>query len=204
MTTIVLQEPAEPIALVLMFHGVGALPQTMVPLGKSIAQAHPQAAVVSVASPHPSDLGGGYQWFSVKGISEESRPLRVEQAMPDFIACVQTWQSRFKLAPANTTLLGFSQGAIMALEATQQPVRLAKRVLSLAGRFCKVPQVQPWAAVHLVHGTQDRVIPSTFSESALEALISLGAKASLASISDLGHSLESEVIREVLVLLSED
>jgi phospholipase/carboxylesterase len=57
--------------------------------------------------------------------------------------------------------IGFSQGAIMALESTQQPshAHSATRVIAIAGRFAQLPRHAPQGvAVHLMHGEQDRVI----------------------------------------------
>ena len=50
------------------------------------------------------------------------------------------------VGPAKTTLLGFSQGAIMALESTQQPVPLAGRVVAIAGRFSAPNEHDPSTA----------------------------------------------------------
>ena len=36
-------------------------------------------------TPRPADLGGGWQWFSVRGVTEDSRPARIAEAMPSFV-----------------------------------------------------------------------------------------------------------------------
>ena len=65
--------------LVLLFHGVGSCANDLVPLGATVANAMPEATVVSVNAPHPSSLGRGREWFSVLGVTERSRPGRVAQ-----------------------------------------------------------------------------------------------------------------------------
>lgn len=45
-------------------------------------------------SPESSDLGSGWQWFSVRGVTEENRPARVAEATPSFVRCVRDWQAR--------------------------------------------------------------------------------------------------------------
>ena len=69
--------------LILLFHGVGSRPEDLVPLGRRLAEADPGAWVVSVCSPEPSDLGSGWQWFSVRGVTEDSRPARIATARHD-------------------------------------------------------------------------------------------------------------------------
>jgi len=75
--------PAAP-QLLLLFHGVGSSAENMRPLGEALAALRPQAFVVSVRSPDASDLGQGWQWFPVQGMTEANRPERVAAAMPRF------------------------------------------------------------------------------------------------------------------------
>ena len=83
MPDIVVQQPAGPAKqLFLLNHGVGATPQGLVPLGQRLAAEFPEALIVSIQAPHASDLGQGYQWFSVREITEDNRPARVAEAMP--------------------------------------------------------------------------------------------------------------------------
>ena len=146
--------------LVLLFHGVGSSPDDLLPLGQAVGHRFPDALVLSVRSPDASDLGNGWQWFSVRGIDEANRPMRVAEAMPRFLATVQHWQHESGLDAATTTLIGFSQGAIMALEATQRSQPLAARVIAIAGRFAQPPRFTPPAtALHLLHGEEDHVVP---------------------------------------------
>lgn len=105
--------------LVLLFHGVGSTPEAMLPVAQRMAAAYPQAFIVSVQSPHRSDLGQGFQWFSVQGIDEDNRKARIADAMPSFVATVRYWQQQSGVDADGTSLIGFSQGAIMALESTQ-------------------------------------------------------------------------------------
>lgn len=137
-------QPAPDTQLLLMFHGVGADPEGLLPLGQHMAQALPGAWVVSVRSPHPSDLGRGWQWFSVQGITEASRPARIAAAMPSFQETVQAWQRKSGVPPERTTLLGFSQGANMALAATQEDEMLASASTCSTGTAtrscrCRIP-----------------------------------------------------------------
>lgn len=184
--------------LILLFHGVGSRPEDLVPLGRLLAEADPGAWVVSVCSPEPSDLGSGWQWFSVRGVTEDSRPARIATAMPSFVRCVRDWQARAGVDAAGTTLIGFSQGSIMALESTQLPETLAARVISLAGRFAAPPRVAPAGTqVHLLHGEQDQVIDPRYSLLAAETLRGLGATVSVELFPGLGHGIDARVAARV-------
>lgn len=191
-SSIVIQQPASGAShLFLLFHGVGSNAHDLLPVGQGIARQFPGAMVVSVDAPHASDLGAGRQWFSVVGVTEEGRPARVAQAMPLFLATVREWQQAAGVEPGQTTLVGFSQGAIMALEATQQPELPAKRVVAFAGRFATAPHQAPAGlSVHLIHGDQDNVISPHFSLEAAQALKALGGQVTHDSVPGLGHGID--------------
>ena len=188
--------------LVLIFHGVGSRAEDLRPLGQALAPHRPQAWFVSVRSPNVSEFGAGWQWFSVQGVTEANRPARVAAAMPAFLQTVHAWQRETGAAAARTTLIGFSQGAIMALEATQQDQPVAGRVIAIAGRFAQPPHVAPAGTVlHLMHGEQDRVMPVGLAVDAERQLRALGARATLDLYPGLGHGIDARVIEGIVRLL---
>jgi len=200
--SIVVQRPAAPVRLILLFHGVGSSAPDLEPLGRMIASAFPDAFVVSVNAPHPSDLGRGYQWFSVGGITEENRRGRVDAAQPAFRRAVAQWQQSAGLGPAATALVGFSQGAIMSLESTLVPPALCSRVVALAGRFvAPPPAVVPGIAIHLIHGDADRVVPHRHTVENAAHLARLGVAVSADTIAGAGHQITPEVAARAILRL---
>ncbi|MDH4450139.1 MAG: esterase [Rhodoferax sp.] len=195
MADIIVQQPVgDPKQLFMLHHGVGATPEGLVPLGRRLAQEFPQALVVCMQGPQASDLGQGYQWFSVLGITEENRLARVAAAMPAFVQAVQDWQARAHVGPEATALVGFSQGAIMALESTQQDVYLAGRVLALSGRFAQLPKApHAHTTLHLVHGKADTVMHYGYTVTAAEHLVALGADVTADVIPFVGHEVSQDV-----------
>lgn len=198
--SIVVARPPHAVQLVLLFHGVGSSAANLVPLGEAIAQARPDAMVVSVDAPHASTLGSGREWFSVLGVTEQNRPARIAEAMPLFLQGIARWQQASGIAPADTVLVGFSQGAILALESTQvQGPDVAGRVIALAGRFAEPVRRAPQALqFHLIHGEADNVVPAQSSVEATRALQARGAHATLDLLPGLGHGIDGRVLRLVL------
>jgi len=196
---LVVQAPAGAAdGLLLLFHGVGSSAEDMAPLGQLLARHLPRHWVVSVRAPEPCDLGAGWQWFSVRGVDEANRPARVEAVMPGFVATVRRWQAKAGVDAARTALLGFSQGAIMALESTQSVPALAGRVVAIAGRFAQPPRRASAATVlHLVHGEGDGVMPVALSESALRQWQALGGQATLDRLPGLGHGIDARAVNAV-------
>ena len=200
-SAIVVQAPASGSAthLFLLFHGVGATAEGLAPLGKIIGAQFPQSAVLSVPSPFESDLGAGRQWFSVRGITEDNRIARIEEAMPLFGQTVRDLQQRYGVGAEATTLVGFSQGAIMALESARQGQALAGRIGSIAGRFAQLPDVAPGGTtLHLVHGQEDPVIPSAQTVAAAQKLKALGADVTADVVPGAGHGITQPMVQALL------
>jgi phospholipase/carboxylesterase len=199
---LIIQRPAAqgaaPQELVLLFHGVGASAKNLEPLGSFLAQWRPQAWIVCVQAPLVTESGRGRQWFSVMGITEANRPARVVEAMPRFVDTVTSWQRHAGADAASTTLIGFSQGAIMALESTQQGQGLAGHVVAIAGRFAQAPRQAPaGTVVHLMHGEQDRVMPMALAVEGASALRALGASVTLDAFPGLDHGVDERVARRI-------
>ena len=196
--SIVVARPQPPGELILVFHGVGSSAANLVPLAQLIARQRPQAMVVSVDAAHPSGFGSGREWFSVAGVTETNRPARIAAAMPQFDAAVRKWQAEAGVGPEGTTLAGFSQGAIMSLEATQV-AEIANRIISISGRFAQPPRRAPAGVVfRFVHGENDPVIEPRFSAEAVQVLQSLGGDASAHFVPQLGHGIDERAAQRVL------
>jgi phospholipase/carboxylesterase len=203
---LIIQRPSggtsAPQGLLLLFHGVGSNAEDMAPLGETLGHLLPQTWVVSVRSPDRSDFGSGWQWFSVQGVTEAKRPARVAAAMPRFVDAVRACQEESGVAPNATALIGFSQGAIMALESTQEAPPPARRVIAIAGRFAQSPRVAPSQLdVHLLHGEQDRVMPAALAADAAAQWRALGGAGTLDVFPGLGHGIDGRVARRVAELL---
>lgn len=194
---LILRRPASPNQLVLLFHGVGSSARDLAPLGEALAPHLPGAAMVSLQAPEA--VGPGWQWFSVQGVTEANRPARVAAAMPGFLQAIGQWQAACDLGPGQTTLIGFSQGAIMALESTQLEHPPAAAVVALSGRFAQPPRcAHASLRTHLMHGDADAVMPVQLAVDALAQLQALGAAATLDRFAGLGHGIDRRVVDAIV------
>lgn len=194
---IIIQQPLHAAQqLLVLHHGVGASAQAMVPLGQRLAAQFPNAFIVSVHAPYASDISpGGAQWFSVQGITDENRPERVAAVMPAFIHNLRYWQQTSGVDASATAVLGFSQGAIMALEAAQVQAGLAGRIVALSGRYAQLPARAPEkTTLHLIHGKSDPVMHYGHCVAAAERLVALGGDVTADVIPHLGHEITAEVM----------
>jgi len=192
-----------PTLLFVLLHGVGARASDLAPLARRLAAEYPQAAVAGLDAPHAFDGAppghGGRQWFSVAGVTEANRPERVAAARPGFVATIRALQARFAMDWPHTALVGFSQGAILALEAVQAEAQLAGRVLAFSGRHATAPTHAPVdTTVHLLHGMADRVIPPGPAIDAAERLVALGGDVTADVLPGIGHELHPALVERAI------
>jgi phospholipase/carboxylesterase len=171
---------------IIFLHGVGSTGAAMRPLAEAlggIATAH------FPDGPEPFGMGPGRQWFSVKGISEENRPARIEAALPAFRAMIEGLGD-----PQDSVLIGFSQGAIMALHAVADGLA-AKAVFAIAGRLAgPVPARTDWPPITLLHGNSDPVIPARLAQTMGVWLRQAGAALDLRLFDGLAHGLDDRIL----------
>ena len=200
-------EPGPPELLYLLFHGVGASAESMLPLAQRLIPEYPQAAVLCLNAPDRYDAVIGprdgesdaKQWFSIRRVDEANRPARVAAALPAFIATVRALQQRFGIDWERTALAGFSQGAVMALEAVQAEPLLAGRVLAFSGRHATRPTHAPTdTTVHLFHGLVDTVIPAAASLDSAQTLLELGADVTADVLPGIAHELHPRLLERAI------
>ncbi|CAM3422827.1 esterase [Bordetella sputigena] len=189
--------------LFILLHGVGGTPADMRDLAAAVRRAFPQSAIVVPAGFEPYDgIGDGRQWFSTRGIDEDNRPTRVASALPALVAYIRATQLRFHLLQSDTALAGFSQGAIMALEATAAHDGLAGRVLAFSGRYASMPHSPPqYTTIHLLHGADDNVIPADHARQAQARLDALHGDSTIDIATRVGHELHPALIERAVVRL---
>ena len=150
--------------------------------------------MVSLRAPHPAREGVGYQWIASEGLDDARRIERVAAEIPALHATVRHWQRVSGLDPEATLLVGFSQGAMMVLEASTQSRTgaLAGRVVALAGRYAQLPAANPaGTTLFFVHGTADSVVDTV---DAASHLLALGADVVVDLIPSLGHEIDTAVL----------
>lgn len=190
-----------PSLLFILLHGYGARPDDLLPLAEVLHHEFPQAAVLLPAGFEPGPFAG-HQWFPLQDISEANRPARVAAALPALVNYVRAQQQRFGIVNPDTALVGFSQGAIMALELAAAHDGLVGRVLAFAGRFATLPPRPPeLTSLHLFHGEADTVVPARHSREAFEHLSDLQGDVSIDLASGVGHELHPALVARALIRL---
>lgn len=192
-----LPDKGKPELLFLLLHGANADAAQMRPLAQALRAQYPQAAVLALNA--PAELEAGQQWYPLDGCTDENHAARVAAALPGFIATVRSWAAQWELPWPSVALGGFSQGAVLALEAVQAEPQLAGRVLAFAGAYATPPAHAPHeVSLHLLHGQLDGVLPYQDQVGAARRLVQLGADITADVLPDIGHELHPDLIARAM------
>jgi phospholipase/carboxylesterase len=187
--------------LFVLLHGLGASSSDLLPMARELRKIFPSAAFVLPDGFQPSDRSPPgnedyrRQWFPISGMTEDTRPARVAAAMPALHDLVRQAQHRHRILKSDTALVGFSQGAIMALEFSIAHDGGVGRVLSFSGRFAALPGKAPeLTTLHLLHGQNDSVIPVAHTYAAYARLSDLRGDATMDVASNVGHEIHPALV----------
>ena len=195
--------------LFVLLHGIGAKSSDLLPLAYQFRKTFPFGVFVLPEGIYPYESGdppgdreNRRQWFSLSGITEATRPARVAESMPALDELIKQAQNRHRILQPDTALIGFSQGAIMALEYSIAHDGGVGRVLSFSGRFAKLPETAPdLTTLHLFHGEDDRVIPVSHAYNAYHRLTELHGDATIDTASSVGHEIHPALAERSLYRL---
>lgn len=181
---------------VIFLHGVGSTGSSMLPLADAL---NLPFAAHCPEGPEPFDMGSGRQWFSVKGVTEANRPDRIAAAMPAFTRTIEAFGE-----PRGSLLIGFSQGAIMALHVVAAGLPVAG-VSALSGRLAgPIAARTDWPPITLLHGSADPVIPPAVAHATETWLRAAGAQPVLQVFVDLGHAVDHRILGAIRTKLDNE
>ncbi|MEQ8389028.1 MAG: alpha/beta fold hydrolase [Alphaproteobacteria bacterium] len=186
-------------ALVILLHGVGANGDDLIGLAPHLASALPDARFIAPDAPEAfpyQPMGGrARQWFPVDDMDLHRLAREAERARPVLEAYIEAALARDGLAPRHLALVGFSQGAMMALAAALARVDPVAAVVSFSGAH--LGAVRPDVAhppVLLVHGAADTVVPAHALDMTRESLWAAGVDVTAHLRPGLGHGIDPEAL----------
>lgn len=152
-------------SLVVFLHGYGADGNDLIDVGRIWAPLMPDTAFVSPHAPEPcAEAPTGRQWFPLAGIDPAKLREGVLASAPILDAFLDAELARHKLGDDRLVLVGFSQGAMMALHVGP---RRQNPIAGIVGYSGLLPGPEHLKAemkhrppVLLVHGDADPLIPS--------------------------------------------
>ena len=162
-------------SIVILLHGYGADGENLISLAAELSKAFPDTHFFSPNGILPFENAPfGYQWFGLNDRSEQSMLKGLNNAAPYINQFIDYQLQKFNLSDENLALIGFSQGAMLALHTALRRTKKIGAVISFAGMLV-APQLlqtelESKPPVSLIHGALDDVIPLPAMQMALAAL----------------------------------
>ena len=177
-----------PKQLVIFAHGYGSNGQDLIGLAPYLARALPDALFVSPDAPDPvPGYPAGRQWFPISRLDLHLMRQGVHAAGPVLNAFIDAELAQAGLPASACALVGFSQGAMMALHVgLRRPEPLAA-VIGLSGMLADRQGITSRPPVALIHGDRDEVIPPQALFASLDGLGAAGVPVLWRICGQTGH-----------------
>lgn len=189
-----------PRQLVVLLHGYGADGRDLLGLAPAWRGSLPHAEFVAPNAPFPCEMSPyGYQWFGFEGRSQEEILAGTRAAAAILDAWLNDALAARGLSDADLALVGFSQGAMMALfVALRRPAPVAAVIGfsgALIGAELLAEELRSRPPVLLVHGDADPVVPFASLAAAAEGLRAVGVPVVTERRPGLPHAIDERGMR---------
>ena len=197
-----------PRQVVVLLHGVGADGNDLIGLAPFFQQVLPEAAFFSPNAPQQFDMAPfGYQWFSLRDFSPETRSKGTKAAAPILDHYIDHLLAIFGLGEKDMALIGFSQGTMIALYAGLRRARPLAGIVGYSGMLVApdslTAEIRSRPPVLLVHGDSDGIVPVAALDEAKTALAANKVPVRAHVRPGLAHGIDEEGIRLAQEFLKE-
>ncbi len=189
-----------PRKLVILLHGVGADGNDLIGLAPYFQHILPDALFVSPNAPYAFDMAPfGYQWFSLQDLQPDTRLRGTQAAAPILDAYIDSLLTAHGLSEDKLVLVGFSQGAMMALHVGLRRTTQLAGIVSYSGMLAGdqallASEIKSRPPVSMTHGAEDPVLPVQALPIAVAALKSVGIEVESHVRPGLGHGLDEDCV----------
>jgi len=192
--------------LVVFLHGYGADGNDLIEIGRAWQPLLPHTAFVSPHAPEPcGQAPTGRQWFNLTFRDPNERWTGVNAAAPTLQHFLDAELARRQLPPSALTLVGFSQGTMMALHVGLRRAIAPAAIVGYSGLLAVPEKFDPAAfaseitskpPVLLIHGAQDELIPAQALFQAAQGLAALEVPVEWHLSPGIGHGIDQEGLRQ--------
>lgn len=147
----------------------------------------------------PVSDSSGYSWIEHSAVLWPSL-MDFSSPAASLMRFLDDWRKENNIQISTLDVMGFSQGAALAYALTAFYPQAVERVIALAGFLPQddsLPGRYRAAAgksIYIAHGSQDKTVPLTVAEDAVQTLTAYGAKVTYCE-SNTGHKLSANCLR---------
>ena len=198
-------------ALLVFLHGYGANGADLLGLADAMG---PHLSGVGFLAPDAPEAcssgGGGLQWFPVPwidGSPQAAADAGLDAATQDLNGFLDARLVDEGLTPDRLMLLGFSQGAMMAMHVAPRRAQPVAGIVAISGRLLRPELLASEAVVRppvlLIHGDQDPVVPFGDMARAGDHLVAAGFQTFGHVMEGTGHGIAPDGLGVALQFIKE-
>lgn len=179
-----------PRRLLVFLHAAGSQPEALAPFALAWQLKFPGALAAVLQGLEPAAAGGaGFDWYRQQPLA--GRKERIDAAVREAATRIEALQRSAGVTATETVIVGWSQGATLAIELARRVPALAAIVVAYAARLARPldPNEHVLPVVHLLHGEFDSVVPVDDGRRAYSGLRAGGTDVSLDVLGDCAHEL---------------
>jgi phospholipase/carboxylesterase len=197
--------------MVVFLHGYGADGADLLSLADPLGPHMPHTAFYAPDAPQPcAGNPFGRQWFGIPrfdGSTDAQASAGLSAAADDLNGFLDTAMADEGLTPDRLILLGFSQGAMMALHVAPRRDKAVAGVVAISGKLINPNDLQAQAKVKpeviLIHGDRDDVVPFDEMHIAGEALENAGFSTYAHVMAGTGHGIAPDGLQVALSFMAQ-
>jgi len=188
-------------ALVVLIHGYGSNGDDLISLASMMQPSLPGAAFVAPDAPSQlPHMAAAHQWWPIETFSMAERASGAATAAPGLDAFITEELAKAGLPDSRLLLIGFSQGAMMALHVGLRRGDPAAGIIGISGMLVAperlLSEIRSRPPVLLIHGTEDDVVPFRSMDMAADALLAAGVPVEMHVSSGIGHGVGPDGLAE--------
>lgn len=181
--------------LVVLLHGLGSDGADLLSLAPELSDTLPDAHFVSPNAPFNCDMAPfGYQWFSLLSYDQNAMLEGAAAVAPILNHYIESQLARLKLKANKLALVGFSQGAMMALYIGLRHPQGCAGILGYSGALLDTPLrpdiIKSKPPVCIIHGMADPVVPYMAHANTQRELTAAGVEVQAHSFPLLAHNID--------------
>jgi phospholipase/carboxylesterase len=198
-------------SLVVFLHGYGADGADLLGLADPLSLHLPDTEFIAPNAPEECASNPfGYQWFPIPfidGSSEEQAAQGLARAAEDLNAFLDARMAEEGMSAAQTALVGFSQGTMMALHVAPRRAAPMAAVVGFSGRLMH-PELFAEEMVcapptQLIHGDEDPVVPLSSMREATTVMMRAGVEVHSHVSRGTGHGIAPDGLALALSFLKD-
>jgi phospholipase/carboxylesterase len=196
-------------SVVVFLHGYGADGADLLGLADPLGPHLPDTMFVAPDAPEKTSGGYGLQWFPIPwldGSSEAAAAEGLARASDDLNGFLDTLLQAEGIEDRALALLGFSQGAMMAMHVAPRRPKPMAGVVAISGRLLapeKIGEITVKPPVLLIHGDDDQVVPFGNMAHAGQVLTAAGIETYGHVMQGTGHGIAPDGLQVALSFLAD-